>query len=316
MVHNTEAWHSEYLELMFGKTRSMDTMNRAAEIKYQHMPEKLYKYRYFCENHLSALQNDCLYSSGPDHLNDIREAPISILADKLKQRALQKAYDDAREKNPWLPATSIKDEYDLACIFHSLHMKGQPESPFPCPKPGADAYIDALVSWAETNFKAILDQHIHAIKNMYNVCCFSSELDEDLMWSHYANSHTGFCIQYDFKSLGLLNDRVQLLLPVIYRDSPSVEVDDLDAADGSLVMYALTQKNTKWSYEKEWRSFYMHTEKPHPENMPKPKSIYLGAKAREDDKQKVLGICSETMIPLYQMTLPNVNASLQSVRLL
>ena len=311
-----EPWLDEYIELMFGNSRSMDTMNRAAEIKYQHMPEKMYKYRYFCKNHLSALQNDCLYSSDSDHLNDIREAPISILTDKLKQRALQKAYDDARENNPWLPVASLRDEYDLSEVFHSLHVKEHKKSSLPYPQPGKDAFIDALVSWVETNFKMILDQHLHAIKNMYNVCCFSSELDEDLMWSHYADSHRGYCIQYDFKSLGLLDDRVQLLFPVIYQDSPSVEIEDLDAVDGSLVMYALTLKNTKWSYEKEWRSFYMHTEKPHSENMPKPKAVYLGAKVKEEDKKIMLGICSEKSIPLYQMTLPNVNASLQPVRLL
>ncbi len=311
-----ETWHSDYLKLMFGKHRTLDTMKRAAEIKYEHMPNALYKFRCFSDHALSALLDDCLFSAGPDYLNDIREAPITFLADKLKQRALQKIYDEEREKDSSLPVATIKNEYDLAAVFHVIHMKCHAESTLPYPQPGADVFIDALISWAKAKCKEVQDQHLHSIRNLYNVCCFSSVLEEDLMWSHYADGHKGFCIQYDFKALGPLDDRVQLLLPVVYQDSPSVEIGDLEELDGSLVMYALSLKSIKWSYEKEWRSFFMHTERPHPELMPKPKAIYLGANVELDNKQKMCEICKEKTIPLYQLTLPNVRDSFQAIQIL
>lgn len=34
------------------------------------------------------------------------------------------------------------------------------------------------------------------------VTCFSESNDDTLMWSHYAEGHTGFCVEYDFHGLG------------------------------------------------------------------------------------------------------------------
>lgn len=311
-----EKWHNAYLELMFGNNHTEKTMNVAAEIKYKHMPEFLYKYRCFSDNHISALKDDCLFSSSADYLNDIREAPIKILTDKLRQRALQKAYDKAREDEPQLPEASINNAYDIAAQFHSLHAKRYGEMAFTYPEPGADEVIDTIIEFINNTSNELLEKELQSIRNMYNVCSFSATYNEDLMWSHYADSHKGFCIEYNFKSLGITDERVQLLLPIIYQETPTIEINDLSEADGSLAMYALTLKSRYWEYEHEWRSFYLHTEKPNPEAMPNPKAVYLGVKCSDENKQKMIEICEEKNISLYQMKLVSFNSILQPQQIL
>ena len=311
-----EHWHSIFLELMFGKNRTPETMSKAAEIKYLNMPEALFKFRCFSERTISPRKNDCLFSSSADYLNDIREAPIMMLSDQLKQRALQKAYDNTRKNNPRLSEVKIKDVYDLAAQFHSLHVKEYGDQSFPFPTPGADVVIDTIVEYVNDTSNELLARELHNIRNMYNVCCFSTSRDEDLMWSHYADGHKGFCIEYDFKSLGVLDERVQLLFPVIYQDLPSIEIDDPKDADESLAMFALTLKEKKWEYEQEWRSFYLHSETPKPEPMPKPEAIYLGVRCGDKDRDQMIEVCREKNIHLFQMYSTNMFSTLNTVSIL
>ena len=59
-----DSWLQEYEELMFGKNHTKSTMDAAAELKYNHMPDVLYKYRQVSDNSLNALENDFLVFSG------------------------------------------------------------------------------------------------------------------------------------------------------------------------------------------------------------------------------------------------------------
>ena len=305
-----ETWHSEYLDLMFGKDRTSETMNKAALLKFQHMPETVFKYRSFSKNSMSALKEDCLFSSSPKWLNDIREAPISFVSDKIKASVVQDVYNDARKHDPRLPEAVVRNEYELAAVFRAL--SGNPGFP----EPQNDAFINELVAWCNKVYDALLGGHIGNLRNMYNVCCFSASGTEDLMWSHYADSHKGFCIEYDFKSLGITNEDVQLLLPVVYIDTPHIQMDDLDAADGSLLMYAMSLKRSSWGYEQEWRRFYPHTDEPNPEKMPNPVGIYLGTRCSDQNKEQMMEICKDKEIPLFQMTLKSFGSTITPERIL
>ena len=58
------------------------------------------------------------------------------------------------------------------------------------------------------------------------VTCFSaSGWDNQLMWSHYANSYSGICVEYDFEKM---NDFVGFMYPVKYSSiRPTVSLKDL-----------------------------------------------------------------------------------------
>ena len=93
------------------------------------------------------------------------------------------------------------------------------------------------------------------------VSCFSSENDSVLMWSHYAKSNTGICVEYDFNNLPVNHLLTKSIFPVRYTDSPVVLTDLLDDEDQTIFSYPLEtavlcaalNKATIWSYENEWR---------------------------------------------------------------
>lgn len=97
------------------------------------------------------------------------------------------------------------------------------------------------------------------------VCCFSTERTSTLMWSHYANSNTGICIEYDFNNLAANHLYKKMIFPVAYSNSPinlhNLLTDEkgeiykypLDAA----VLCAALNKADVWKYENEWRLVFM-----------------------------------------------------------
>ena len=96
------------------------------------------------------------------------------------------------------------------------------------------------------------------------ICCFSAVNDSVLMWSHYANSSQGICIEYDFSVLPSDSLIKNMIFPVGYTDSPldlSDLIDDTmenrickSSIDAAILCSSLT-KASVWNYEKEWRIF-------------------------------------------------------------
>lgn len=92
-----------------------------------------------------------------------------------------------------------------------------------------------------------------------------------LMWSHYAASHTGICIAFDFSNW---HDSDSILLrKVNYVDRP-VKMSHSEL--NNYIKFAM-YKEASWSYEREWR-FISQREKYIPINSDAIKIIFLGAK--------------------------------------
>ena len=50
------------------------------------------------------------------------------------------------------------------------------------------------------------------------ICSFSATAESIIMWSHYADQHRGFCVEYDLQSLPAENLFVRMMYPVIYSE--------------------------------------------------------------------------------------------------
>ncbi len=83
----------------------------------------------------------------------------------------------------------------------------------------------------------------------YKLSCFSEFNDEILMWSHYADKHSGICVGFNFPHK--YDDRF-ILCPVKYLD----ELKELDGATDlyRVILYWLTTKSIRWQHEKEIRA--------------------------------------------------------------
>lgn len=148
--------------------------------------------------------------------------------------------------------------------------------------------LNELFSEKTANHTQLIDD----AKHEFAICCFMEENDSILMWSHYADSHKGFCIEYSFSE----EKFNQFVYPVCYLN----EIIDIPfgKADFMSVMLA---KSDIWSYENEWRIIFNGSEHGLHE-APQITAVYLGTEIDETNKKKIQNICSEEGYKLYQMT--------------
>lgn len=87
-----------------------------------------------------------------------------------------------------------------------------------------------------------------SVNSTFGIFSLSAVSDSILMWSHYSDSHRGFCVGFDSDILYQLSGHFR---KVIYDDVfPEVGLLD-DSLDGFLKLFIT--KSTDWSYEKEYR---------------------------------------------------------------
>jgi hypothetical protein len=82
----------------------------------------------------------------------------------------------------------------------------------------------------------------------FGVQCFSSVIQDPILWSHYADSHRGMVIEVE-----CIKDQV---FEVVYgKPLPRLPRDrNLDETELTKILVSvLKQKSQSWSYEKEWR---------------------------------------------------------------
>lgn len=99
------------------------------------------------------------------------------------------------------------------------------------------------------------EEDLMYLKYMFYISCFSETPHSNLMWGHYADKHSGFCIEYDVASLP---KNIQVLFPVVY-DENTFDASKIIDMDGITDKYAMLCpylfKSKDWAYEKEWRTF-------------------------------------------------------------
>lgn len=162
------------------------------------------------------------------------------------------------------------------------------------------------------------------------VSCFSvSGWDNQLMWSHYANSYFGICIEYDFNQI---KDAIGFIYPVEYTtERPTLSLQDLGVKGfdlgaeasirscepnmGAILSYLLA-KNVCWNYEKEWRIINVGEENtPLFINLPFVKSITFGMNIDPICKYLLWDICKEKGIECYEIVIGTENFELSRKQL-
>lgn len=127
--------------------------------------------------------------------------------------------------------------------------------------------IDSVNNFNEKIFSFIDDQ--------FGIASLTTRFNDALMWSHYASSHTGICIEYDFSNYIDHIDQSQMLLFSVNYSDKRVTIDQtiLDKIDLKkieeegrkdllkLFFEGLYTKNSVWKYEDEIRSITLISDK-------------------------------------------------------
>jgi len=241
----------------------------------------------------------------------IRPYPVSRLY-KYREFSREKLEDAFVERRVYLPdATKFNDPFECRPIltYHksskkrSLYLKQLTRDKFP----GANRETRRKLMKGKAAL--MTDQEILGLsyKNFIStvgVYCLSEKKDDLLMWSHYADSHRGLCIEFDAETEGTLFWEA---FKVIYQeDYPAVNM--MDMGNGEEFRKALLTKCTCWSHEEERRILKMEDEggpgyyKFEPQSLT---GIILGALMPEEAKGQISKWIGgyPTSITLYQAKL-------------
>lgn len=176
------------------------------------------------------------------------------------------------------------------------------------------------------------DKYIPAFEKFLStmtISCFSaSGWQNTLMWSHYANSYAGFCVEYDFSKM---TDFIGFIEKIEYSNTrPTISLKDVginglqfiekeDGTKSTEIIYTdtnlekileyITVKDTCWKYEDEWRIINISEvpDKPYFIEMPEIKSITFGVNIDFLCKQLLWDVCKEKGIPCYELVLGHDN---------
>lgn len=106
------------------------------------------------------------------------------------------------------------------------------------------------------NYNPQLLKSISEVRNSAYICCLNQNPLNILMWSHYAQQHKGFVIEFRFKKnpefASIEKEHIFIPYPILY--SPIFpKLVKKDRQTDAVANKSFLTKSLDWSYEKEWR---------------------------------------------------------------
>lgn len=192
------------------------------------LPKVLYKYRDWSkEKHRRIIEENEIYFASPKDFNDPFDCRIAPDITQLNDEETKKFIDKTIIQN-----------------FSDFDRKG-----FNIEKLIAQRTIDLTSNkieeqrrFEEETFKK---QDLH-----FGIFSLSKRWDSILMWSHYANNHSGICIGFYAEEL----EKIASLNPVAYSNKFPI-ISALESETLESMIPSIYTKAKDWNYEKEYRLF-------------------------------------------------------------
>ncbi|MEA5356652.1 DUF2971 domain-containing protein [Vibrio parahaemolyticus] len=147
------------------------------------------------------------------------------------------------------------------------------------------------------NSNILLEEFISRIGD-FGVFSLGKVQDSALMWSHYANSHEGFCIEYN---LNKLKTKENIIFDVSYVDSIPVLLRSDINSEKKILNKIFATKSSIWRYEKEVR-LISFSPGLHNINQDAIESICFGVNSSKDFINYVVEKLSHMELNFYIMT--------------
>lgn len=176
---------------------------------------------------------------------------------------------------------------------------------------------DEAVKSVRKTLSALESEITTKINTLFRIVCLATDYKNRLMWSHYSDSHKGFCIEYDFSDA--VEKEGMIPFPILYSDKrPLVPCkaiientpENIKEATEQF-MNGLLVKDKAWEYENEWRLLCSSSEKF--VDMPKVTAIYLGVSISRENKEQIMQIAKDQNIPVLQMVIDRGEYDLHAI---
>ena len=253
---------------------------------------------------LSAVMDPLLNISGIKEKYPLIDAQMDGVLNKYLWNGLQSVTAEKSGLTAFLKAQGITADVDQISMAR-LWAEGM-----------NDAKLSTSAAQMEELLKRLEMDVQEKLNNSFYVGSLAADYKNRLMWSHYADEHRGFCIEFDFSKAS----EDCLPLPVIYSNKrvkmPWIPTQDPSKEEIRFMtetfMKALITKDFVWEYEHEWRMLISAGDDRFV-NMPPISCVYIGAQCSDDNKQKLMDVAQEKGIPIKQMVLDRGEYELHAV---
>jgi len=252
-------------------------------------------YKYVTKERIDILEGGMIRFTQPIAFNDpfeLKPHIASLGSAEYAQEFLEENFDEV-----------LKKEYESLPIEAQQQVTIEQLKNFVNSQKMNEMLVDMI-----SNLPHSIESSIHtALNSKLGILCLSESTEPDnlLMWSHYADSHEGFAIEFDaehpfFDQKRSEDDQFRQLNRVTYQSNrPELIFNEVDNFQNFLV------KSTQWEYEQEWRmltdlssadkSIETNEHSVHLFNLPFSalKSITFGCKASAELKQEIKSILSD-----------------------
>ncbi|HHL1990313.1 TPA: DUF2971 domain-containing protein [Acinetobacter baumannii] len=267
----------EIVENIFGKSNSPELLTKNKESLDKLLPSHIYKFRALNEYAVNNLCERTLWFDSPLNMNDpydghlIYENPFNtyreITPDFIETMTMLGILNDSKGL--------LNNLESKKTTFFDLLKKLDMDS---------EVLRNILATSEKIHEQGLGNFNLNFLKKIY-ICSFSERFDSILMWAHYTNNHSGFCIEYDISKSDSRYHFRQCLYPVIYDENIFDLTSYLERDIGSndynnlYIIQAVIRKALDWSYEHEWRIIHPFGTLNGPQNLstPKPSSVLLGS---------------------------------------
>jgi hypothetical protein len=164
--------------------------------------------------------------------------------------------------------------------------------------------LRSLVQDGSKDSKLVAERQKELMYRDIGLFSVSEVRDSILMWSYYAESHSGFCVGYDARVLNeylaRLGDSSHLLFdqrPIEYaQEYPILNPGELN--DKDFFLKRTHAKSHEWKHEREWRFVVIGTTD-YPLQLPAGtiKELILGCRICDAHKEEIMASARETLGP-------------------
>ena len=290
-----------------------------SEVISQMMPSSLFRFRTCNKRQIEAFEKDELYAVTADKFNDPYDTLVRYDKEGIKQSATSfMSYENIKrlkvffgqggdfpdEAKQLLPQDIIDD------LKNNLMLV-----------PDDDDSVKQYIEASRVQMLSLIDLYFPILaessKRFQTIACFCESIESVIMWSHYAQNHQGFALEYNLRDT-LAHPITNVgIYPVIYNEERlDVSIYMAWAFLGMIGIHSpipdmlssmkiALHKSKQWEYEKEWRLIDstirdFTSDKPSVIHI-KPTAIYYGQRIAKEDKGKLHTIAQNHGIREYDM---------------
>lgn len=249
-------WQKQFLQLYTSEV--LEDFREALELKREHIPQKLYRYRAITDGNMNHRVNEIvhgeLFLSHPKDLNDPFEVRSMLHSSQpgtyfREKKLFQELYKD-RIGTEEFELIFEKENFIEELAEYVAKKSVSPEK--------AEETKNKLLNYCMNAINAVTLGMDDLFRSRIKLACFATLPNNLPMWHHYTNGHAGICLEFITEHI---KEQYQIdkLFPVNYVEKLPDITYRLTQKENSIFSYQEYQAMHKlkdWSYENEWRLIY------------------------------------------------------------